>query len=149
MLVYRTRSTFMTKSRVVVTLFAAVAAACAPSAVPVAGEGDSGRVTRVADEFVAAFFERTPEAATRRGLPNADHGGVIDNSLAAIARWHKREDAWLAELRRIDPSALAGRPQWVEYGILRELLEGLVAVRVCRMELWEVSTTAPGCWCSR
>jgi uncharacterized protein (DUF885 family) len=101
------------------------------------------RVTRIADEFVTAFFELVPEAATRRGLPNADHGRVTDNSLEAIARWREREDAWLAELRGIDHSSLVGRPQWVEYGILRELLEDSAAVRVCRMELWSVSTTAP------
>ncbi len=121
-----------------------LSAACAPPSAPGSAAEGADRVTRIADEFVAAFFDRVPEAGTRRGLPDADHGRVTDNSLAAIARWREREDAWLAELRTIEHAALVGRPQWVEYGILRELLEDSLAVRVCRMELWNVSTTASG-----
>jgi uncharacterized protein (DUF885 family) len=119
--------------------------ACAPRSVPRAALDPGEAVTRLADEYVAAFFARSPEAATRRGVPEADHGRVIDNSLQAIARWQEREDAWLAQLRAIDPAPLAGRPEWQEYGILREVLEGSIVVRACRMELWDVST-APSGW---
>jgi uncharacterized protein (DUF885 family) len=104
----------------------------------------SSTVTGLADEYVAAFFERYPESATRRGLPDADHGRVTDNSLAALAHWRAREDAWLTRLRAIDPESLEGSPDWVTYGILREVLEGSARARVCRQELWLVSSTASG-----
>jgi uncharacterized protein (DUF885 family) len=101
-------------------------------------------VNRLADEYVAAFFERSPESATRRGIPGGDDGRVMDNSLEALGRWHVREDAWLARVRAIDATRLEGTPEWVTYGILRELLEGSVASRVCRQELWPLSSTLPG-----
>jgi uncharacterized protein (DUF885 family) len=104
----------------------------------------SGEVNRLADEYVAAFFERSPESATRRGIPGTDDGQVTDNSLEALGRWHAREDAWLPQVRAIDAPRLEGSPEWVTYGILRELLEGSVASRVCRQELWPLSSTVPG-----
>jgi uncharacterized protein (DUF885 family) len=115
--------------------------ACAPATVASPRPRDpAGEVTRLADEYVAAFFERIPEAATRRGRPNANHGGITDNSLAATAGWRRREDGWLSWLRAIDADALQNRPEWVTYGILREVIEGSVAVRVCRTELWNLNT---------
>jgi uncharacterized protein (DUF885 family) len=101
-------------------------------------------VNRLADEYVAAFFERSPESATRRGIPGTDDGRVTDNSLEGLRRWHLREDAWLARVRAIDASRLEGAPEWVTHGILHELLEASVASRVCRQELWPLSSTAPG-----
>lgn len=121
-------------------------AGCAPAGGP-ASSPDSApaRVTRLADEYVAAHFKRSPESATRRGLPGGDHGAVLDNSLEAVVAWRAREDAWLAEVQAIDRSDLEGRPEWAAYGILREVLEDSVAVRVCRPELWTVSS-APSGW---
>lgn len=121
-----------------------VLAACAPAASPPprpSGE-PAAEVTRLADEYVAAFFERTPEAATRRGLPNANHGGVTDNSLAATAEWRRREDGWLRAIRAVSPDSLVGRPEWATYGILREVLDGLAGTRVCRTELWNLNTNS-------
>jgi uncharacterized protein (DUF885 family) len=109
------------------------------------GASDPGaEVNHLADEYVAAFFERSPESATRRGIPGTDHGRVTDNSLDALARWRAREDAWLARVKAIDATKLEGRAEWVTYGILRELLEGSVASRVCRQELWPLSSTVTG-----
>jgi len=119
-------------------------AACAPATAPPTSPSDpAAAVTRLADDYVARFFERLPEAATRLGLP-ADHGRVVDNSLAAIAGWRLRENAWLRELKRVDSAALVGRPEWVTYGILRETLEDSIAIRVCRQELWNLNTSAAG-----
>jgi uncharacterized protein (DUF885 family) len=101
-------------------------------------------LNRLAGEYVAAFFERSPESATRRGIPGTDDGQVTDNSLEALDRWHAREDGWLAQVRAIDASRLEGTPEWVTYGILRELLEGSVGSRICRQELWPLSSTVPG-----
>ena len=124
---------------------AACAAGCGPgSSAPATPADPAARVTRLADEYVAQYFKRVPEAGTRRGIPGAEHRRIIDNSLAAVAGWRLREDGWLREFRAIDPEPLAGRPEWVTYGVLRELLEDSVAVRVCRGELWRVSTANPG-----
>jgi uncharacterized protein (DUF885 family) len=121
-----------------------VLAACAPAASPPPRPSSepAAEVTRLADEYVAAFFERTPEAATRRGLLNANHGGVTDNSLAATAEWRRREDGWLRAIRAVSPDSLVGRPEWATYGILREVLEGVAATRVCRTELWNLNTNS-------
>ena len=45
-------------------------AACAPATAPPTSPSDpAAAVTRLADDYVARFFERSPEAATRLGLP--------------------------------------------------------------------------------
>src|SRR5262249_8590354 len=41
--------------------------------------------------------------------------------------------------RAIDPARIQARPLKATYAILREALEGSVATRVCRNELWPVS----------
>ena len=121
----------------------AVIGACAPASPSPAPADPAAQVTRLADEYVAGVFERVPELVTRRGLPG-DHGRVIDNSLGALETWRRREDAWLRQLQAVDSTRLVGRPEWVTYGVLRELLESAVAVRVCRFELWNISTSVPG-----
>ena len=105
------------------------------------------RVRQITDSFLAAYFERHPDEATLDGVADVRHDRLPDNSLAALERWERREDDWLAELRRIDPAALVDRPEWVAYGIVREALEGSVATRVCRYELWNVSHVNGG-WLS-
>ncbi len=118
---------------------------CAPKGGPASSPDDGpARVIRLADEYVAAHFKRSPESGTRRGLPGSDHGGVLDNSLEAVAAWRAKEDAWVAAMRAIDPSDLEGRPEWAAYGILREVLEDSVAGRICRSELWTVSSGPSG-----
>ncbi|HKG90243.1 MAG TPA: DUF885 domain-containing protein [Gemmatimonadaceae bacterium] len=128
---------------------ALLAAACAssggaPAARQAAATPDAAaaRVTALADTFVAAYLDRFPEVVTFNGIPGGRHDRLSDNSLDALRRWEAREDAWLAEVRRTDPAPLAGRTEWVTYGILREALEASVGVRVCRGELWGVSQIA-------
>src|SRR5262249_27914117 len=53
--------------------------------------------------------------------------------------WEAREDAWLAELKSIDPSAIAAAPLRATYAIVRQTIESDVAKRVCHDELWPVS----------
>jgi len=110
----------------------------------------AARVRALADEFWAAYVERYPETATYQGIAQAPHDRLSDNSLEALATWRLREDAWLEELRglepRLEPGSAASpadagppRPEWLLLGTLRQALESMVGTRVCRTELWNVS----------
>jgi uncharacterized protein (DUF885 family) len=96
-------------------------------------------VSAVADEYYRDFVETRPLAAFFRGVPDAALDRYNENSLAALARWREREDAWLARLRAIPESSLAGTPDAITYAVLRNTLESAVGRRVCRDELWSVS----------
>jgi uncharacterized protein (DUF885 family) len=104
------------------------------------GPGDSTarRLTAIADDYLAGWLAAFPETATIFGIPGARHDRLRDRSAAAERRWEAREDRWLAQLRRIDPADLLGRPEWVTYGLLREELEASTRLRVCRNRLWTV-----------
>src|SRR2546426_10036141 len=104
----------------------------------------AGRVRQLADTYLAAYFERHPDEATRDGVAGGPHDRLPDDSPLALADWQAREDAWLAELRAIDPAPLGGRPEAVAYGVMRDALEGAIATRVCRSELWNVGHTGNG-----
>jgi uncharacterized protein (DUF885 family) len=105
------------------------------------------RVRQLADTYLTAYFAQHPDEATLDGVANTRHDRLPDNSPAALASWQQREDAWLAVLKRIDAKRLAGRPEWVAYGIMRDAIEGSIATRVCRFELWSVAHTGGG-WLS-
>jgi uncharacterized protein (DUF885 family) len=99
-------------------------------------------VATLATEYVDAFFAANPERLTENGIPGARHDGLRDNSLAALRRWQQREDAWLSRVRAIETARLAGPSDRATYGILRAELEGRVAQRVCRYELWQLNTSS-------
>ena len=120
-----------------VTLGCATSAGTVSSPSPAADP--AARVNALADEYLAALFERVPEIATFNGVPGHRHDRLTDNSLEAISAWERREDAWLAALRAMDTTRLAGRQEIVTYGILRDGLESSVASRVCRGELWGIN----------
>ena len=90
----------------------------------------------MADGYVAAYKKVFPELAEDSGLTLAHLDALSDNSLAALDAWHAREDAWVAELGKIEPEGLWGTPEWVLYGYLRNTLDSSRATRVCRAELW-------------
>ena len=104
----------------------------------------ASRVRQIADTYLTAYFERHPDEATLDGVANIRHDRLPDNSPSAVGRWRQREDAWLAELEGLDPAPLAGRPEGIAYGIMRDALEGSIATRVCRFELWSVAHTGGG-----
>ncbi|HWC74356.1 MAG TPA: DUF885 domain-containing protein, partial [Gemmatimonadales bacterium] len=110
------------------------------------GTSDSlaARVKQLSDSYLVAYFERHPDEATLDGVANGPHGRLPDNSPAALARWQQREDAWLEQLKRINAGKLAGRPEAIAYGIMRDAIEGSIATRVCRFELWSVAHTGGG-----
>ena len=58
--------------------------------------------------------------------------------------WQQKEDAWLAGAKRIDAATIANPSLRATYAIVREALEGSIATRVCRNELWTVSQFVNG-----
>ena len=102
------------------------------------------QVRQLADTYLTAYFEQHPDEATLDGVANTRHDRLPDNSPEALARWREREDAWLAALKKINPSRLAARPEGIAYGIMRVAIEGSIATRVCRYELWSVAHTGGG-----
>ncbi|HEX9814380.1 MAG TPA: DUF885 domain-containing protein [Myxococcota bacterium] len=103
-------------------------------------ENRSRGVEAVADDYLAALLLRHPEMGTYYSIPGARHDRLTDNSLEALAAWQQREDAWLAELEQIGMPTEIGSRDWVTYGILREALAASIGMRVCRGELWSVSS---------
>ncbi len=126
------------RSPIFLTVLATLAASI-PLVAQTAPADDAARVTALADDFVRAFVASFPEEAHVSGLTIERHDGLTDNSPAGVRAWQAREDAWAAELARIDGAALRGKPEWVTYGMLRERLEASRAARVCRGELWPVN----------
>ncbi len=104
----------------------------------------AARVRGLADTYLAAYFQRHPDEATLDGVAGGPHDRLLDDSPLALAHWQAREDAWLAELRAIDPTPLGERPEAVAYGVMRDALEGAIGTRVCRYELWNVGHTGHG-----
>ncbi len=97
-------------------------------------------IESLADEYLAAWLERYPETGTRRGLAGARHDRLLDNSAAALSRWHTQEDGWLQRLRAL-PEPPVGSRDWLTRGLLLEALEASRAARICRRPLWETSST--------
>ncbi|HEY7195353.1 MAG TPA: DUF885 domain-containing protein [Gemmatimonadales bacterium] len=107
----------------------------------------AARARQLADTYLVAYFEHHPDEATLDGVARGPHDRWPDNSPQALARWQQREDAWLAQLKRIDVDRIEGRPEAVAYGIMRDAIESSIATRVCRFELWSVAHTGGG-WLS-
>ncbi|HEY7287322.1 MAG TPA: DUF885 domain-containing protein [Vicinamibacterales bacterium] len=132
-----------TLRRLTTLAFCLLAWACqpAPERAPAGspGEAAGARVKALADEFVSAYFDRSPESATLFGVPGRHHDKLTDNSLDALKAWETREDALLNRLRQIDPARISPGTLRATYAIARQALEGDVAKRICRDELWPVS----------
>ena len=107
---------------------------------PPADEG----VRQLADAYLDGYFARNPDQATIYGVPGRQHDKLPDNSLDALAQWHAREDAWRTTAAAINPAAIASPSLQATYAIVREALEGSIAARPCRNELWTVSQMVNG-----
>jgi uncharacterized protein (DUF885 family) len=94
----------------------------------------------LADAYLAALAQASPEDGTSSDLPGTDHGALSDNTEAGLARWHAREDSLVTELRTLDGSVPV--EDRVLYGVVRDALERSVAARICRNELWGVASYA-------
>lgn len=116
----------------------------APAARETAGDA-AAQVARIADEYVAAYFEAFPHQATLLGVAGGPDDRLPDISAEARARWEAAQDATLAKLQAVDTAALApGSAGAVTHGFLSELIGNAVAFRVCQTELWNVSPTWTG-----
>jgi uncharacterized protein (DUF885 family) len=93
----------------------------------------------IADDYWTAFIQTFPIAGTFMGVPETPNDRLGDNSLEATRAWEKREDHWLEQVQKIDPSALDDPSQQATYGVLRETLEASRQSRVCHAEYWPVN----------
>jgi len=126
--------------RLTIALLCAAAVGCgSPPPEPPKAEPADSRARALADTFLAAYFDRFPEVVTQYGVPGRRQDRLTDNSLDAQKAWDAREDAWLAELKQIDPASISSAPLRATYAIVRQTIESDVAKRVCRDELWPVS----------
>jgi uncharacterized protein (DUF885 family) len=114
-----------------------------PTPPPNAG-GAARQVNALADAYVKEFFEVFPQYALASGAEDPHPDRLGDHSLSALQRWQRREDELLASLQQIPASPLAGRAEAVTYKFLQHQLEASKGMRVCRMELWNVSPTFTG-----
>jgi uncharacterized protein (DUF885 family) len=126
-----------------VLVLALAVSSCAPA-------GDDPRETaveaalRIAQEYVDGYYHQFPEEAYEIGYPDTPMDRLGDRGRAAMDAWRAREDAWLSELRAIDPKAVEGTGAAVPLAFALDRLEASVARRVCRPELWNVSPTWTG-----
>ena len=100
-----------------------------------------GTIEQIADEYLAGLMESDALMGTYYSIEGARHDRLPDNSLAGMAAWQTKEDAWLARLNGMGAPEEVGSRDWVTYGLLKEQLEGAAATRICRNELWGASTT--------
>ena len=121
--------------------------ACSPAPQP-PSTPDTGaiatRVSALADAYVRDYLEAFPYYALVLGAPEVHPDRLVDHSLPALAKWQKREDQLLADLKQIPLAPLEGRPEAVTYKFLQNLLESAQGFRQCRTELWNVSPTWTG-----
>lgn len=124
-----------------------LAACSAPPPATPAADGAQGakadeRVKALADAYLKGYFERNPDQLTFYGIAGSRHDKLADNTLAGLAAWQAKEDAWLADAKAIDAKTIQSGSLKATYAIVRETLEGSIGARVCRSELWNVSQTA-------
>ena len=99
---------------------------------------------RVAQEYADGYYHQFPEEAYEIGYPDTPMDSLGRRDQSAMEAWRAREDAWLTDLRAIDPAAVEGTAGAVPLGFARDRLEASVARRVCRTEFWNVSPTWTG-----
>ena len=121
-----------------------LAAACVDRRAEAPAPTADARVKALADAYLDGFFTRNPDQITLYGVPGRHHDQLSDNSVAALRAWQAKEDGWLKEAVRIDPSMITALGLRATYAIVREALESGIGARVCRNELWTVSQMVNG-----
>lgn len=129
----------------VLTLAACSGGARTASAPPPGPAPAAAQVNRIADAYVAAYFDAFPHQATLLGVAGNWDDRLPDISPRARARWEAVQDTTLAELEAVDTAVLApGSAAAITQRFLRELIGNAVAFRACATELWNVSPTWTG-----
>jgi uncharacterized protein (DUF885 family) len=106
-------------------------------------------INAIATAFFRAQTEAFPETArSDTGWMRPLASRVTDNTLAGTERWRRYQDSMLAQLLRVDTTALVGTPDAITYSILRNHLESGIGNGVCRFNLWAVNSYVNG-WQSR
>ncbi len=116
----------------------------APDSAPPAPDDPVARALDVAQSFVDGYYRDFTDQAYDSGYTDLDYSRLVDHSAGALATWRGREDAWLEELRAIDPAALAGTEAEVPYAYALDRIEAHAGLRACRIELWNVSPAWTG-----
>ncbi len=130
----------MTSNRLIIIVIFATLCSCSDEPEATAAE----RANSIASEFVDGYYSFYPEEAYESAYPYAPMDRFGDHSESKIAAWNRQVDDWLAELDTLDPTPLSGTFDAVTYLFARERLEAIIGMRVCRMELWNVSPTWTG-----
>ena len=130
----------MIVKRLIILVF--IAALCACSDEPEATSAE--RVNSIASDFVDGYYSQYPEEAYESAYPDAPMDRFGNHSESHLVAWDKQVDNWLEEVVALDPTPLSGTVDAVTYLFARERLEAIIGMRVCRMELWNVSPTWTG-----
>jgi uncharacterized protein (DUF885 family) len=131
-------------TRTVYLILAVFLAACSAKDPEQTGESVAERVDRIANEFVAGYYEQYPEFIYEVGYLDGPLDRWGDHSEASTDAWKSKVDGWLAELDNIDPATVTDTSTARTYVFAREKLQALVDRRVCRMDLWDISSTWTG-----
>lgn len=109
-----------------------------------AGNG-AAELKQIADDYLKATLALSPFAVVYAGVGDVvkeDHAAMEDNSPAGLARFQRAEDALADRFAAIDAAALSARADWVLHETLKEQFEASRAMRVCRLNLWNVNHMA-------
>jgi uncharacterized protein (DUF885 family) len=99
------------------------------------------RTLAIGDQLIGDVLEDNVAIAANLQPARARYQRLPDISPAALRAREARLDGWAKELRAIDPQVLAGTPAALTRDLVLTAVEGNVAVRPCRFELWMVSPT--------
>lgn len=96
-------------------------------------------VYQLASQYETAYFAQFPESGIYWGRTDIAQDTFTDHSLEALARWHQQEDLFLSSLTAIPIEQLKGNAKDT-YLLLKQSLENHKAVRICKDELWNISS---------
>jgi uncharacterized protein (DUF885 family) len=130
--------------RLVVLTFCISLAGCHSNDRPAPGPDADAQARKLADDYLEAFFVRNPDQITLYGVPGRKHDKLPDNSLDGLKAWQTREDALLSQAKQFNPADIKSQTLRATYAITREALDGSIAMRSCRYELWTVSQIVNG-----
>lgn len=98
-------------------------------------------LNQIALAYEKAYFDHFPELGMYWGRVDTALDRFMDHSISAQIAWQKKEDAFLASLKKlnVDELRLQSSGQYHTYQLLRETLENNIAARICKDELWNVN----------